>query len=64
MVDAAQAPGCCAATPAVPVPLWGRRLWVQLYQASPATQQAQGAFPHLPLLDFTAVFSNQSTAAI
>lgn len=54
MVDAAQAP------PAVPVPLWGRSLWVQPYQARPATQQVQGAFPYLPVLDFTAEFSNHS----
>lgn len=39
MVDAAQAPGCYAATTAVPMPLWGRGLWVQPYQASPANSR-------------------------
>lgn len=63
MVEAAQAPGGSAAAPAVAVPLWGRGLWKLQCQIRPVTQHAQGALSHLPVLDFTSIFSNNNQQA-
>lgn len=41
MVEAAQAPGIAADTPATAVPLWGWGLWKPQCQIRPVTQQTQ-----------------------